>query len=84
MLRAYMVVVQLPRLVVGQVQHLTGARIEGHVLRRPAFATDDAALDLGAHARGRHSQAVQHASSHAIALAHQSQKEVLGAHVVLA
>ena len=84
MLGADVVVIELPRFLIRQVDDPLGARRELHVLAQVAVAARDLLLDVGADAAERHAQPFQDAGGHAVVLADQAEQQVLGAHVVLA
>ena len=83
MLGADVVVVEPPRLVDGQLDHLLGARRQADLAHdRPVAATDDE-LDRGADLGQLDAQVLEHPRGDAVALADQAEQQVLGADVVV-
>jgi hypothetical protein len=83
MLRTDVVVVQPPRLVDGQLDHLLGARGQADIPGHRAVAPPDDELDGRAHLVQFDTEIGEDLGRDAFALADQAQKEVLSADVVV-
>ena len=82
-LGADVVVVQPPRLVHRQLDHLLGARRQADLADHHRLAAPDDELDRGADLGQLDAQVVEHAGGDAVAFAHQTEQEMLGADVVV-
>ena len=83
MLGADVVMVEAPRLIHRQLDHLLGARGQPDLAQDDAVAAADDELDGAAHFVELDAQVGQHLGRHPVALAHQSQQQVLGPNVVV-
>src|SRR5438128_1004395 len=83
MLRSDVVIVELARLVVSQVDHTLGARSELHVLAQASISTGDLSLDLGANPTQADAKTVEDSGGDAVILSYKTQQQMLGRDVVL-
>ena len=83
MLGADVVVVEAPRLVDRELDHLLGARGQADLAHDHRLAAADDELDRRAHLGQLHAQVAEDARGDAVALAHQPEQQVLGADVVV-
>ncbi len=82
-LGADVVVIEAPRLVNREFDDLLRARGQSDLADRWLFAAPDDELNRRAHLGQLHAHVAQHPSGDAIALAHESKEQVLGADVVM-
>src|SRR5262245_8306055 len=83
MLRADIVIAELARLIVRQVNDPLGAWSELHIFSKPPIASVHLPLDLTADTPQRDTHRIKNAGGDAVVFAHEAQQQMLGRDIVL-